>query len=95
MKIKLMIDGQEKTFDTGVQTADAIFKAAEFEQEFKKEKTSLGQLHAMNAQVVKMYNNQFTEEDIRHGLSADEYRDVMHYQCFGVGAKIAEKSKND
>ena len=95
MKIKLMIDGQEKKFDTGAQTADAIFKAAEFEERWKKEKTSLGQLNAMNAQVVEMYGNQFTEADIRNGLSAEEYREVMHYQCFGVGQKIAEKSKNE
>lgn len=95
MKIKLMIDGQEKTFDTGVQTADAIFRAAEFEEEWKQEKTSIGQIRSMTNYVIEMYGNQFTEEDIRNGLTANEFREEMYNQCFNVGREIAEKSKND
>jgi len=97
MQIKLNIDGKEKTFDTGKQTADAVFKAAEFEDDWKKITTSLGRLKAMTAQVVEMYGNQFTEQDIRDGLGAEEFGPVMLYQCFGVGEKVTELStvKND
>lgn len=96
MKIKLNIDGKDKTFDTGPQTAAAIFKAAEFEEEFYSEKSSLKRLNLLADQVVAMYGNQFTAEDLKNGLSAEEFREVMNYQCFGIGQKIAEKStKND
>lgn len=49
----------------------------------------------MTNYVIEMYGNQFTEEDIRNGLTANEFREEMYNQCFNVGREIAEKSKND
>lgn len=96
MKIKLKIDGKDRTFDTGPQMADAIYKAAEFEEKFYAEKSSLKKLTMLSDHVIDMYKGQFTIDDLKNGLSAEEFREVMNYQCFGVGQQVADKSaKNE
>jgi len=87
MKLKL----GKKTYDTGALKGSVLWESMEFEDLLKKETTPLKQLNMMAENVIKLYGNQFTIEDIQDGLSADEVWATLNSQCFGVGIKLQEK----
>ncbi|WKY44161.1 hypothetical protein Q5O14_16275 [Eubacteriaceae bacterium ES2] len=87
MQIKL----GNTTYDTGKLTGAALWESLEFEELVKAEKSKIKQLNMMAEQVVKLYGNQFTVEDIKNGLEAHETWGELNAQCFGVGFKLAEK----
>lgn len=93
MQIKL----GEKTYNTGKLTGEALWESLEFEETVKAEKVMLNQLNMMAEQVVKLYKNQFTVEDIKKGLESHEVWATLNNQCFGVGYKLVEKieTKNE
>jgi len=99
MEIKLMINGEEKTFRNEFVSAKMLRKSfkiydalSKIEDSFLVDDEVFSQI---NAFFIDLYNNQFTEDEFECGIRSGEFIDIVIEQLQTVGGVLAEgDSKN-